>query len=203
MTFFGVHSREKATDALAEHSKSWLRSKHATWVLAIIAFAESFIVPILIDPFLIALILASPKKWKLYVVVSTIASVIGGITAYMLGSVFFETFGTKLLEIYSLEETFQSIASGFDQNGFVFVFIGAFTPIPYKIIAIASGFLHISFLTFVVASIFGRALRLGLVGYATHAVGPKALPVVRRNLYKIATVTGIILLVYFAIRILF
>jgi len=197
---FGVNTHKKVTDAVAERGAKWLKSKNAVWVLAAISFAESLFAPIIIDPFLVALVMASPKRWKVYIVVSIVASTIGGVCAYILGALFFDTFGVKVVEFYSLQGTFDSIAASLDQNGFVFVLIGAFTPIPYKLVALASGLLHISFLTFIVASIFGRTLRLGLVGLAAHSVGPTALPLVRRNLYALAAIVGVLLLVYVAIR---
>ena len=202
MAFFGVNAHKKTTDVVAKHGARWLKSKHSVWILGLISFAESFFAPILIDPFLVALIIASPKKWKVFVVVSIIGSVLGGVFAYILGSLFFDTLGVKIIEFYSLETVFDSIAGNLGENGFVFVLIGAFTPIPYKIVALASGVLHISFLTFIVASIFGRALRLGLVGLAAHAVGPHALPVVRRNLYTLAAIAGVLLLTYIILQLL-
>jgi len=199
---FGVHAHKKTTDAVARHGAKWLKSKYSIWILAGISFSESLFAPIIIDPFLIAMIMATPKRWKLYIGVSIVASVIGGIFAYILGSIFFDTLGIKIIEFYSLENIFESIAKGLDSNGFVFVLVGAFTPIPYKLVAIASGLLKISFLTFLVASIFGRILRLGLVGLATHAVGPRALPLVRRNLYVLAAIAGVLLLGYLLIQLL-
>jgi len=200
---FGVHAHKKTTDAVVKHSAKWLRSKNAVWMLAGISFAESLFAPIIIDPFLVALVMASPKKWKLYIGISIAASTVGGICAYTLGALFFDTFGVKIVEFYSLQGTFDSIAKNLDQSGFVFVLLGAFTPIPYKLVAIASGLLHISLLTFIVASIFGRTLRLGLVGLAAHSVGPKTLPLVRRNLYVLAAVIGVLLLTYIGIRMVY
>ena len=202
MSFFGVNAHKKTTDVVTKHGARWLKSKHSVWILGVISFAESLFAPIIIDPFLIALVIASPKKWKLYVIVSIIGSVAGGVLAYILGSLFFDTLGVKILEFYSLQNVFTSIAENLDENGFVFVLIGAFTPIPYKIVALASGVLHISFLTFIVASVFGRSLRLGLVGLASHAVGPHALPVVRRNLYTLAAIAGILLLIYIVLKVI-
>lgn len=156
--------------------------------------------PIIIDPFLIALIIANPKKWKVYIVISIVASVLGGMTAYVLGALFFNTIGIEILTLLGLKDSFLSMAENFNSNGFAFVFIGAFTPIPYKLVAIASGFVHINFMTFFFASIVGRLLRLGLVGFATHSVGPKALPLVRHNLYTIAAIAGILLSMYIVIQ---
>lgn len=202
MSLLGIDAHKKTTEAVAHHGSKWLRSKHSVWALAAISFSESLFLPIVIDPFLIALIIASPKKWKLYVTVSIIASVIGGTCAYILGSLFFETLGVKVIEFYSLQDSFAAMSAGLDTNGFVFVLIGAFTPIPYKLVAIASGVLQISFLTFITASVFGRVLRLGIVGIATQAVGPTAMPLVRRHLYKLAVIAGVLLLCYIALRLL-
>lgn len=187
--------------AFANRCKSWLCSKHANWILAAISFAESVFAPIIIDPFLVAMIFASPKKWKVYTFVAITASIIGGVFAYVLGALFFETVGVKFISFYGLEEQFASIASGLNNNGFVFVLLGAFTPIPYKIVALASGLLHIDLVTFITASLFGRILRLGLVGYAAYLVGPKALPVIQRNLHILAALVGVILALYILLRV--
>ena len=203
MAFLGLYSHKKTTDIVVRYGSKWLQSKHSVWFLALISFAESVFAPILIDPFLIALIIASPNKWRIYTWVSIIASVLGGILAYILGALFFDTLGIKLIELYSLEDTFRTISESLNNNGFVFVLIGALTPIPYKIVAIASGLLQISFLTFLAASVIGRILRLGLVGLAAHAVGPRALPVMRRNLYFIAAVVGVVLIAYITIQLFF
>ncbi len=180
----------------------WLRSRFASWFLAAISFAESVFAPILIDPFLIALIMAHQKRWQWYIFVSVTASVLGGVVAYYLGAWFFDTVGVQIIEFYNLHDTFSNLAAQADANGFVFVLLGAFTPIPYKLVALASGLLHINIATFLVASIVGRLLRLGLVGLAAHYAGPHMLPMVRRNLHSIAAVTGLILLIYIILQIL-
>ncbi|MFT5037243.1 MAG: membrane protein YqaA with SNARE-associated domain [Candidatus Azotimanducaceae bacterium] len=175
---------------------SWLRSKYAMWYLAAIAFAESFFVPIIIDPFLVALILARRTLWKKFVIVAVAASITGGLAGYALGAFLFETVGAELLAAFGLSESFSSLAESFDSNGFVFVLIGAFTPVPYKIVAIASGVLEINIITFIVASLFGRFFRLGLVGFAAYALGPHALPMMQRNLHWLAGILGVVLIGY-------
>ena len=203
MSFLDSDAHKKTTDAVVKKTAGWLKSRYATSILAVISFAESAFAPILIDPFLIAMILANPRRWRLYVVVSIVASVLGGLFAYWLGAFFFEAVGSAILSFYGLEETFAWVATQTAKNGFVFVLIGAFTPIPYKLVALASGVLHVPILTFLVASVIGRILRLGLVGMATHVVGPRALPVVRKYLHRIAFISGIVLLVYIFIQFLF
>lgn len=194
MSFFR-HKHIDLHDA-THKSASWLRSKYSGWILAAISFAESVFAPILIDPFLVALILADRAKWLYYTSISIFASVVGGLAGYALGFLFFDTVGAALVDAFGLTNQFNDIASNFDSNGFVFVLIGAFTPIPYKLVAIASGLLHINILTFIVASIFGRIFRLGLVGFAAYALGPKALPMMQRHLHLLAAIVGLVLIGY-------
>lgn len=173
-----------------------LSSRSADVALAFISFIESVIAPIIIDPFLIAYIMARRSRWLRYVFVSVIFSVLGGIAGYLLGALFFESVGEPILSVYSLEDDFYAFADRMGETGFVFVLLGALTPIPYKLVAIASGFFEINFLTFVIASLVGRLLRLGLVGLSAYAVGPTVLPVIRTRLKLFATVVGVILLFY-------
>lgn len=189
-------AHQEAFDQVSQKGVSWLRSKHADWILAGISFAESVFAPILIDPFLIAMIMAKRALWKRYVLFSIAGSVLGGVAGYILGALFFDTIGTQLLGFFGLEAKFADIAADLDSNGFVFVLIGAFTPIPYKLVALASGFVYIDFLTFLIASLFGRLFRLGLVGFAAHALGPKTLPIMQRNLHLLAAIVGALLIAY-------
>jgi len=187
---------EKSVTQAGRHGARWLRSRFAGWILAVIAFAESLFLPVLIDPFLVALILANRSRWLYYTVISIVASVAGGTVAYFLGLWFFEGVGQPLLTFYGLQDEFAQMSTQIDASGFIFVLVGALTPIPYKIVALASGFGGIDVVTFLLASVFGRILRLGLVGYAAYAVGPHALPMFRTHLLKLAYVFGFLLISY-------
>lgn len=190
------HSIPEPVSAVGAHGVRWLRSRYAGAILGLIAFAESLFLPVLIDPFLIALILANRSRWLYYTTISIVASVIGGTVAYLLGLWFFEGIGRPLLDFYNLADDFARISTQIDANGFIFVLIGAITPIPYKIVALASGFGGVNLVTFLLASIFGRIIRLGLVGYVAYVVGPHALPAFRTHLLQLAYVFGFILIAY-------
>lgn len=178
------------------HSARWLRSRFAASILAVISFAESLFLPVLIDPFLIALILARRSRWLYYTSVAIVFSVLGGLAGYFVGLWFFDIIAQPVIANYGWEAEFARVSSQIDASGFAFVLIGALTPIPYKIVAVASGFGQISFVTFLVASILGRILRLGLVGYLTYLVGPHALPVFRSHLLTLAYVFLFLLVGY-------
>lgn len=185
-------------EEVGERGAKWLRSRHGGWVLAAISFTESLFAPIIIDPFLVAFIFAKRESWIRFTAISVIFSVLGGVAGYALGILFYDTLGEPILAMYGLTDDFASVAASIDANGFVFVLLGALTPIPYKLVAIAAGLLHMNFVTFLFASIVGRFLRLGLVGLAAYAVGPHALPLIRKHLLLFAYIVAGLLLAYIA-----
>ena len=53
--------------------------------------------------------------------------------------------------------------------GLVLVFIGAFTPLPYKVIAVSAGIAGFALIPFLVISFIGRGLRFAIIaGIAKH-----------------------------------
>lgn len=191
----------EVTEEVGERGVRWLRSRHAGWILALISFAESVFAPILIDPFLVALIFVKRQSWIKYTAIAIIFSVVGGLAGYLLGALFFDFIGKWVISFYGLESQFAKISNGLNESGFVFVLLGALTPIPYKLVAIASGLAQLNLVTFLFASIVGRMLRLGLVGGAAYFVGPHAMPVIRRHLLTLAYLIGFILIAYLLINI--
>lgn len=178
----------------------WMDKKYASWILALASFAESSFAPIVIDPVLVGFIVMRRERWVRYVVVAIIFSVLGGAFGYLLGAWFFDFIGTKLIAVYGLESQFSEIATKLSANGFVFVILGAITPIPYKLVAIAGGLIHMSFATFMVASVVGRTFRLAIAGYAAHKFGPEALTLFRRHVRMIAYVVALVLIAYLVFK---
>lgn len=196
-------AEEYLKEEVGEQRARWIDSKHAEGVFAMIAFAESVFAPIIIDPFLVALILTRREKWLRYVTIAVVFSVLGGIAGYLIGLLFYDLIGRPVIEFYNMQSYFDSVTARVSENAFVFVLIGALTPIPYKLVAIASGVVSLNFTTFIVASIVGRILRLGLVGWTTYLVGPRAVKIVRQHLLKLAYLIAVILLAYIALRVFF
>lgn len=190
------------TDKTEKKIHRLLRGPHAEWFIAFIAFAESSIMPILIEPFLVMMILARPERWFRYVNIVTIASVLGGIVGYLIGALFFGLVGARLIALYGLEEEIAKTIALFDKNVFIVMFIGAFTPIPFKIFAIIGGFLKINFGAFIIASILGRFARFALVGFVTERFGKPVMPFFARHANSITAVIVAGVLLFVAVTIL-
>ena len=152
-------------------------TKLAVAVLYIFAALESVIIPIPADPLLIATVLARPKRWRQLVLGCTIASVIGGIGGWALGTFFspyLHEWLAMLPERLAAPAAFTVVEAGFAKFGIFLVFLGAFSPLPYKVIAVSAGIGGFGLLPFIMSSIIGRGLRFAIVaGIAKNNGNPK------------------------------
>lgn len=147
----------------------WVADPRAAWALFFIAFIESsfFLIPpdVLLGP----MVLARPRRWIEYAAITTAGSVLGGIAGYLIGIGLWESVGQAIVRFYGVEEALGSIRNQFEAHAFFTIFTAAFTPIPYKVITIASGLFQVGLPVLVVASIIGRGLRFfmlaGLIGF--------------------------------------
>ena len=109
-------------------------------ILCLWAFSEAFIFPIPPDPFLIALVLANKKKFFLYCMLCTTFSVLGGITGYYIGFIFWDEIGVHITEYFALTDQINSFKELYNENGSLAVFIAGVSPIPYKLLFILTIF---------------------------------------------------------------
>jgi len=75
----------KLFSAIYERVMAWSRHRHAPGYLVALSFAESSFFPIPPDVMLAPMVLANPSKaWKL-ALLTTVASVLGGLLGYLIG----------------------------------------------------------------------------------------------------------------------
>lgn len=141
-------------------------------LMMLFAVLESIIIPIPVDPLLVATVLARPARWVRLTAGCTIASVIGGGIGWALGGVLgvgIEEILTMLPAAIAAPEKFTAVQAGFVEFGMLLVFIGAFTPLPYKVIAVSAGIAGFALIPFLLTSLVGRGLRFAIIaGIARH-----------------------------------
>jgi membrane protein YqaA with SNARE-associated domain len=137
-------------------------SPHALLVLAALSFAESSFFPVPPDVVLVPMVLADRSKARLYALVCTVASVLGGLLGYAIGALLYDTLGAWLISAYGYGDSFEAFRDAYAKWGAWIILIKGMTPIPYKIVTIASGFAGYNLLSFVVLSIITRGLRFFL-----------------------------------------
>ncbi len=146
----------------------WAQHRHAVKYLFILSFAESSFFPLPPDVMLAPMSLSQPKRALFFALLTTVASVLGGVLGYMIG-LYAIDWVMPWLQNSVYGASFIRVQSWFEQWGVWAVFLAGFSPIPYKVFTIASGAFGLVFLPFVVASILGRGARFflvaGLIGW--------------------------------------
>ena len=152
----------------------WAETPYGPIALFVLALAESSFFPIPPDPLLIALCLgAITKSWR-FAFICSVASVLGGAIGYLIGYAVWEPvapFFFKYVPGFT-EDGFQRIMIHYQNDGFLYVFLAGFTPIPYKIFTIASGVFKLNFPLFILASAISRSLRFYLFAGLFRKFGP-------------------------------
>jgi membrane protein YqaA with SNARE-associated domain len=157
---------------LYDKTLQWSRHKHAAKYLCALSFAESSFFPVPPDVMLAPMALSQPDKAFRFALLTTIASVLGGMFGYLIGYFMFDSIA-PWLQTTHYWESYSTAKSWFEQWGFWAVFVAGFSPIPYKVFTIAAGALNMVFLPFVLASIVGRGGRFFLVAMLLSAGGAK------------------------------
>ena len=175
---------------LSEHPK-------ALQALAAVSFVESSFFPIPPDIMLIPMVLAQRARAWLIAGVCTVASVTGGFLGYAIGFYFFETFGNWLLDLYGLQGGFVQFQQQFNEWGLWIILIKGMTPIPYKLVTIASGAAHFDLLTFGVASLVTRGARFYLVTGLLYLFGEPIRTFIEKHLTLVTTAFVILIVAGF------
>ncbi len=152
----------KFFSSLYARAMKWARHPKAPWYLGVLSFAESSFFPVPPDVMLAPMSLARPEKAWWFALITTLASVAGGIAGYFIGLWAFD-FIEPLLHEFGYYEKYLQVRGWFDDWGFWAIFVAGFSPIPYKIFTITAGVISMSFLPFVLASLVGRGGRFSLV----------------------------------------
>ena len=146
-------------------------SRNALAALATVAFIESSVFPIPPDILLIPMVLAAREKAWRYAAVATLASVAGGFLGYAVGYYLFAALGRPILEFYGAMARYDAMQQAYAHWGAWIIVLKGMTPIPYKIVTIASGAFHFPLLAFGVASLVSRAMRFFLVAALLYIFG--------------------------------
>ena len=162
-------------------------SRHAPAALFAVSFAESSFFPVPPDVILVPMALAKPEKARLYALVCTIASVLGGMLGYAIGAFLYDTVGHWLISAYGYGEGVEAFRAAYAKWGSWIILIKGLTPIPFKIVTIASGFAGYDFFMFVLLSIITRGARFFLEAELLRIYGEPIRDFVEKRLTLVTT----------------
>jgi len=169
---------------LYDKCMAWSRHRHATWYLSGLSFAESSFFPIPPDVMLAPMSMARPTRAQFFALITTVASVVGGLFGYLIGYFAFEALLPWLQETHYWDKYLLG-RTWFEEWGFWTILIAGFSPIPYKVFTIAAGTLSMNLPLFVVGSIIGRGGRFYLVATLLAWGGPEMEAGLRKYIERI------------------
>ena len=175
------------------------RHKLSKPFLAFISFIESSFFPIPPDVMIVPMVLAKKEEYFQIFLVATIFSVLGGVLGYFLGSLFLE-FSMSIIEFYNYEDkVFELQDKLSNKAGLVFwigtLFLAGFTPLPYKVFTITSGFIGFNLYIFIIISLISRGLRFFIVSYFSMKFGDKFEILLKKEGFKWFTIVGILIVI--------
>ena len=153
----------KIFSKLYDKVMNWSRHPHAERYLAGLSFAESSFFPIPPDVMLAPMSLAKTDKAFRFALITTLASVAGGMLGYGIGMWFIDIIQPLIANGGHWEQSYTVTKKWFADWGFWAIFIAGFSPIPYKVFTITAGAIGMLFLPFVIASAVGRGARFFLI----------------------------------------
>jgi len=174
-------------------------SPRAVPALVGVSFAESSFFPIPPDVLLVPMALAKPERARYYAFVCTIASVLGGLLGYAIGALLYDTVGLWLIEAYGYGDRMEEFRAAYAEWGAWIILIKGLTPIPFKLVTIASGFAGYDLFWFVVLSFVTRGFRFFLVAELLRHFGEPVREFIERRLSLVTTAVVVVILAGFAI----
>ena len=173
--------------------------KSSKYYLALVSFIESSFFPIPPDVMIVPMVLAKKEDYLKIFLIATIFSVLGGVFGYFLGSLFLE-FSMSIIEFYNYEDkVFELQEKLSNKAGLVFwigtLFLAGFTPLPYKVFTITSGFIGFNLYIFIIISLISRGLRFFIVSYFSMKFGDKFEILLKKEGFKWFTIVGILIVI--------
>ena len=150
-------------------------SKFADYSLAVVSFIESSFFPVPPDIMIVPMVVAKKEKYFKIFLIATLFSALGALLGYSIGFLFFNELGIKVFEFYGynstdfLREKFQTSGGCF--SWLLILFTAAFTPLPFKLVTIFSGFIQFNLVLFFFTCLLARGLRFFIVAYLSSRFG--------------------------------
>ena len=173
--------------------------KSSKFFLGIISFIESFIFPIPPDVIIIPMTIAKRSEWIKIALIATIGSVLGACLGYFIGYVFFNEIGLKIFEFYGVDPSFwknKVSSEGGTIAWMTLLAIAGFSPVPFKLLTISSGFINFNLLFFIIVSLLTRGSRFFLIAFLIGNFGSTMKLLIEKKLFKISIIASAILIIF-------
>jgi membrane protein YqaA with SNARE-associated domain len=176
---------------------------HAWAAVAAFAFAEASFFPIPADVMVLPMMVADRRRAFHLAVWVAFWSVSGGVLGYAIGALFWNTAGLWLIHALHMPlGKVEALRAEYSHSAYMIMAQGA-TPIPYKLVTIASGLAGVSFPLFMLYSTVTRSMRYIVIeGLLVYFFGEQAKAILEKYLeaalilFLVVVVAGIAAAIY-------
>jgi len=173
--------------------------KSSKSLLAFFSFIESFIFPIPPDIFIIPMTIAKREQWARIALIATLASVLGACLGYFIGYVFFNEIGIKIFELYGVDNALflkEKLSSDGGKIAWITLLaIAGFTPVPFKLLTITSGFVHFNIFYFIIVSLITRGSRFFIIAFLIGNFGKAMKKIIEKRIISISIIFSVIIII--------
>ena len=173
--------------------------KSSKSLLAFFSFIESFIFPIPPDIFIIPMTIAKRDQWARIALIATVASVLGACLGYFIGYVFFNEIGIKIFELYGVDNALflkEKLSSEGGKIAWITLLaIAGFTPVPFKLLTITSGFVHFNIFYFIIVSLITRGSRFFIIAFLIGNFGKAMKKIIEKRILSISIIFSVIIII--------
>ena len=174
--------------------------KSSKFFVGVISCIESLIFPIPPHVLIIPRTIAKRNEWLRIATIATTCSVLGACLGYLIGYIFFNEIGVKIFELYGVDNTSFLKEKVSSEGGTVawmtLLAIAGFSPVPFKLLTITSGFVHFNFLYFVIVSLITRGLRFFIIAFLIGNFGTTMKKIIEKKLVLVSVIISIILIIF-------
>ncbi len=174
--------------------------KNSKTFLGMISFIESFIFPIPPDVFIIPMTIAKKNQWLRIALIATIGSVLGACLGYFIGFIFFNEIGLKIFELYGVDNVSFLKDKVSSEGGTIawitLLAIAGFTPVPFKLLTITSGFVGFNIFYFLIVSAITRGSRFFLIAFLIGNFGIAMKKIIEKKLLGVSIIVSLILIIF-------
>ena len=169
--------------------------RHAVRYMGAVSFAESSFFPIPPDVMVVPMVLARRDQAYWIATVCTVTSVLGGMFGYAIGYFLYDSVGQLLIRVYGMQQGIDEFRHFFATYGAAIILLKGFTPIPFKLVTIASGFAAFNFPLFVLCAMITRGARFFLLSWLLQRWGEPVQAFIEKRLTLVswlllATIVG-------------
>ena len=144
--------------------------------------------------------IAKKNEWLKIATIATIFSVLGALLGYFIGYIFFNEIGVKIFELYGVDNTLFLKEKVSSQGGVIawmtLLAIAGFSPVPFKLLTITSGFVHFNIFYFILISVLTRGSRFLLIAFLIGNFGSTMKKIIEKKLITVSIIFSVFVMLF-------